>query len=122
MAAADPTRRTPGPQAAIVRAVRRIPRGEVRTYGQVAAAAGCPGAARAVGRVLRDLPPGSGVPWHRVVGYGGRLSLAAFDPAAATTQRLRLEREGVAFDRRGRVRMAGASAPPTRRPTRPRGR
>jgi methylated-DNA-protein-cysteine methyltransferase-like protein len=87
---------------AILQAVRRIPSGKVATYGDVAAAAGLPGRARLVGRVLREaaLPA---LPWHRVVGAGGRLSLRAFDPAAALTQRLRLEREGVRFTRGGRV-------------------
>src|SRR5216117_3857433 len=83
--------------------VQRIPRGRVATYGQVAAEAGIPGAPRVAGYALHALPPGSPIPWHRVVGAGGRLSLARIDPSSALTQRLRLEREGVTFDARGRV-------------------
>ena len=84
--------------------VRRIPRGRVATYGEVAALAGWPRAPRVAGFALRALPGGSPVPWHRVVAAGGRLSLARLSPAGAVTQRMRLEREGVRFDARGRVR------------------
>ena len=83
--------------------VRRIPRGRVATYGQVAALAGYPRAPRVAGYALHALPQGSPLPWHRVVGAGGRLSLARLSPDGATTQRLRLEREGVRFTARGRV-------------------
>lgn len=85
------------------RVVRRIPRGRVATYGQVAALAGYPHAPRVAGYALHALPEGTPLPWHRVVGAGGRLTLARLGPAAAITQRLRLEREGVRFDARGRV-------------------
>lgn len=96
--------------AAVLHAVRRIPRGRVATYGDVALAAGLPGRARLVGHVLRESPASAGLPWHRVVGAGGRLSVAAFAPHAATTQRMRLEREGVAFTRGGQVRLDGQRA------------
>jgi methylated-DNA-protein-cysteine methyltransferase related protein len=85
--------------------VRRIPRGRVATYGQVAALAGFPRAPRVAGYALHALPDGSPVPWHRVVAAGGRLSLARLSLEAALTQRMRLEKEGVHFDARGRVRM-----------------
>ena len=87
----------------IYRVVARIPRGRVATYGQVASLAGLPHAPRVAGYALHALTPGSPIPWHRVVGAGGRLSLARIDPSSALTQRLRLEREGVTFDARGRV-------------------
>ena len=85
--------------------VRRIPRGRVMTYGQVAAAAGMPRAPRLAGYALYALPPGTPLPWHRVVGAGGRLTLGRLSPDGALTQRMRLEREGVKFDARGRVVM-----------------
>ena len=85
--------------------VSRIPRGRVATYGQVAAQAGMPHAPRVAGYALHALPPGSSVPWHRVVAAGGRLSLGKLDPSSAITQRLRLEHEGVRFDGRGCVEM-----------------
>ena len=93
--------------AAVLAAVRRIRKGWVATYGDVAAAAGLPGRARLVGRVLREAPAaGATVPWHRVVGAGGRLPVGASAPHAALTQRMRLEREGVRFTRGGRVDLA----------------
>lgn len=83
--------------------VRRIPRGKVATYGQVAELAGFGGHARLAGYALHALPEGTPLPWHRVLGAGGRLTLMKLSVASATTQRLRLEREGVRFDARGRV-------------------
>lgn len=82
----------------IRRTVRRIPYGKVATYGQVARAAGFPGAARQVAWMLHG---SSGLPWHRVVGAGGRILLQG---EAALEQRLRLASEGVAFTG-SRVRM-----------------
>lgn len=75
--------------SAVHAAVRRIPRGKVATYGQVAGAAGFPGAARQVVWALRT---GRNLPWHRVVGAGGRIRLPG---EAGLEQRLRLETEGV---------------------------
>jgi methylated-DNA-protein-cysteine methyltransferase-like protein len=95
--------RATGAHARIRAVVRRIPRGRVATYGQVAALAGFAGRPRLAGYALHALPEGTPLPWHRVLGAGGRLTIAKVDPAAATTQRLRLEREGIEFDARGRV-------------------
>lgn len=81
--------------------VRRIPRGRVATYGQVAALAGRPGQARQVGYALAALEVDSPVPWHRVVNARGGVSLRG-DGHAAGMQRARLEAEGVAF-RDGRI-------------------
>ncbi len=77
---------------AIRRAVRRIPRGKVKSYGEVAAAAGLPGHHRQVVQVLQK--SGESLPWHRVVGAGGRIKLRG---AAAFEQKMRLEMEGVKF-------------------------
>ena len=57
----------------ILQATAAIPFGEVRTYGEVAARAGNPKAARAAGRALGSNPIPIVVPCHRVVGVGGRL-------------------------------------------------
>lgn len=86
--------------------VRRIPRGKVATYGQVADLAGMHGAARLVGYALHALKDEQAVPWHRVLAAGGRITLAKLDGSAATTQRIRLEHEGVRFTGRGTVEMA----------------
>jgi methylated-DNA-protein-cysteine methyltransferase-like protein len=61
--------------------------GHVITYGEVAAEAGYPGAARAVGNLLRDLPD---VPWWRVVAANGRVC-----PYAIVEATRRLADEGV---------------------------
>ncbi|MGA7512163.1 MAG: MGMT family protein [Candidatus Sulfotelmatobacter sp.] len=74
--------------------IRRIPKGKVSTYGAVARAAGLPGAARQVARVLHR---GYGLPWQRILGAGGEIKLRG---DSAIEQRLRLEAEGVRF--RGR--------------------
>ena len=87
--------------ARIYAVVRRIPRGRVATYGQVAALAGLPHAPRVAGYALHALPEGTPIPWHRVVAAGGRLTLGRLSPDGAITQRLRLEKEGVRFDGRG---------------------
>jgi len=102
-------KRAPGraPSSRYVRiwaVVRRIPRGRVASYGQVAQVAGLAGHARLAGYALHASLPDT-LPWHRVVNAQGRLSLARIDAAGAQTQRLRLEREGVRFDPRGRVDM-----------------
>ena len=86
--------------AEIRQTVRRIPKGKVATYGDVAAAAGFPGAARQVAWALRNSD--GRLPWHRVIGAGGRISLPG---NAGLEQRLRLEAEGVKFSG-VRIRMA----------------
>jgi methylated-DNA-protein-cysteine methyltransferase-like protein len=83
--------------------VRRVPRGRVTTYGEVARLAGLPGRARQVGYALAALRDGSSVPWHRVVNAQGRLSLARAGSPSGITQRLRLVREGVPVDGGDRV-------------------
>jgi methylated-DNA-protein-cysteine methyltransferase-like protein len=74
--------------------VAQIPRGMVSTYGAVAHAAGLPGRARQAGYALKHLPVDLHLPWHRVVGAGGRI---VFPPGskAYREQRRRLESEGV---------------------------
>jgi len=82
--------------------VRRIPRGRVASYGQVARLAGLPGHARQVGYALHALPEDSGIPWHRVINAQGRTS-PRFEPGWDDVQRQLLEREGVRFDASGRT-------------------
>jgi methylated-DNA-protein-cysteine methyltransferase related protein len=81
--------------------VGAIPRGSVSTYGAVARAAGLPGRARMAGRALRELPKEMKLPWHRVVGAGGRIVF----PRTSLNfreQARRLRAEGVAV-KEGRV-------------------
>ena len=82
--------------------VRSIPPGKVCTYGQIAVMAGSPGAARQVGWAMAGLPPGTDVPWHRVINAKGGISLRG-RMDAADLQRLLLENEGVIFDKNGRT-------------------
>lgn len=92
-----------GTYARIYAVVRRIPRGRVATYGQVARIAGLPGHARQVGYAMAALKDGMRVPWHRVINAQGAVSLRRAGPGAGVRQRQLLEREGVAFGPRGRV-------------------
>lgn len=83
----------------IIAAVRRIPRGRVSTYGDIARVAGLPRRARLVGTLLRQTS--AKLPWYRVINASGRSSL----PDGSDAQRRQcslLEREGVEV-RRGRV-------------------
>jgi methylated-DNA-protein-cysteine methyltransferase-like protein len=82
--------------------VRRIPRGRVATYGQIAELAGLEGHARQVGYALHNLPGSSGIPWHRVVNAQGEIS-ARSSGDSHELQRMLLEEEGVEFDLRGRL-------------------
>lgn len=70
--------------------------GRVMGYGHVAAVMGNAGAARQVGWALAALPAETDVPWQRVIRSSGHLALQG-DPARGMYQRVRLEREGVAF-------------------------
>src|SRR5271169_4204938 len=72
--------------------VKKIPRGRVMTYGQLAKTLRLPGGARTAGRAMAARPSGQGVPWHRVVGAGGRLLIR--EPHASLQRKL-LETEGL---------------------------
>lgn len=88
----------------IYSAVRRVPRGRVATYGQIAALAGLPGHARQVGYALHALKSATSVPWQRVINAKGMISLRPM--RGGVSQRLLLEGEGVTFDAAGRVSLA----------------
>ncbi len=82
---------------AAIEVIEAIPPGEVTTYGEIAAEAGFPGAARAVGNLLRTTP---GLPWWRVVAASGRLV-----PGIEKEHAQRLRAEGITV-KNGEVRMA----------------
>jgi len=82
--------------------VASIPEGTVTTYGEVARLAGSPRAARQVGGVLKRLPEGSTLPWHRVVNRHGAISLTGPD---LQRQRQALLSEGVQVSGSGEIDM-----------------
>jgi len=82
--------------------VASIPEGRVATYGQVAALAGYPRAARMAGRALAALDGESDLPWHRVINAHGTISPRG-EPVVEHVQRLMLEEEGVELGPGGRI-------------------
>jgi methylated-DNA-protein-cysteine methyltransferase related protein len=79
----------------VYRLIKAIPRGQVTTYGEIARALKLAGGARAVGYAMAACPNGRGIPWHRVVGAGGRLLIP--EPHGSLQRRL-LETEGVEIE------------------------
>lgn len=86
-------------QALIV--MKRIPPGKIMTYGQVAAAAGSPRAARQVTRILHSMSKKHNLPWHRVVNAQGQIVVR--DEDSRLFQKTSLQREGVEVDESDRV-------------------
>lgn len=84
---------------AVYKLVRKVPRGRVMTYGQIATILGCPRAARAVGYAMRA-SANTDVPWHRVINHKGGIS-ARNDVERPWLQRELLEAEGVEFNKEG---------------------
>jgi len=76
----------------VYRLVKKIPRGRITTYGEVAKALRLRGGARAAGHAMAACPNGRGIPWHRVVGAGGRLLIR--EPYASLQRKL-ISSEGV---------------------------
>ena len=85
----------------IYETVRRIPKGKVATYGQIAAMVGRI-TARMVGYAMAALRGRTDVPWQRVINYEGGISPRAAGDGSIR-QRILLEGEGIRFDSRGRV-------------------
>jgi methylated-DNA-protein-cysteine methyltransferase-like protein len=81
--------------------IKRIPRGRVATYGQIACLAGFPGAARQVAWLLHSSSDKDRLPWHRVIGGRGRISLPRV--RGFETQLRLLRAEGVEVSPSGRV-------------------
>jgi len=82
--------------------IRKIPRGKVATYGQIAILSGASGAARQVGYALNALPGDGDVPWHRVVNAQGKISQRTRTDHHMEQRKL-LEAEGISFDDNGRI-------------------
>jgi methylated-DNA-protein-cysteine methyltransferase-like protein len=96
----------------VYRLVKKIPRGRVTSYGALAKALRLRGGARAAGHAMAACPSGKGIPWHRVIGAGGRLLIR--EPNSSLQRRL-LETEGIAIDgKRVNMKKHGWLAPKTR--------
>jgi len=89
----------------IYKVVRKIPKGRVATYGQVAELAGIPGGARVAGAAMKTSKPADRLPWQRVIGKAGRLRgrIAIHDPVGAAVQRNLLAGEGIEVGETGLV-------------------
>jgi methylated-DNA-protein-cysteine methyltransferase related protein len=79
----------------VYKLVKQVPRGRVTTYGALAKALKLPGGARAAGWAIAACPRGQGIPWHRVVGAGGKIRMP--EPTASLQRRL-LQSEGVVVE------------------------
>lgn len=90
---------------AVKAVIRKIPKGRVATYGQVAELAGIPGGARIAAAALKTSKPGDQLPWQRVIGKAGKLRgrIAIHDPVGAAVQRQLLGEEGVTISDTGLV-------------------
>ncbi len=85
----------------IYKIILKIPKGKVATYGQIAALAGNPRAARTVGWALHGLPADLHAPWHRVINSSGRSSFP--EESRRQLQQALLAEEDVVFDSHGYV-------------------
>jgi len=100
----------------VYRLVKSVPRGRVITYGDLARLARLRGGAREAGHAMAASPEGAGIPWHRVVGAGGKLLIR--EPLAAKQLRL-LQAEGAVFDGH-RIDLSACGWKPRRAPSRKR--
>ena len=105
MASSDMTEHVERLYRAIYAVVRRIPAGQVATYGQVAELAGIPGGARVAGAAMKVSKPTDRLPWQRVIGKASRTRgrIAIHDPVGAAVQRRLLAEEGVEIGDNGLV-------------------
>jgi methylated-DNA-protein-cysteine methyltransferase related protein len=103
-----PARAATDPAARIYAVVRKIPRGKVATYGQLALLAGIPAGHRIAAKAMQTCP--AKLPWQRVLGKkdARRAQINIQDPDQARLQRRLLEAEGVVFDERGFVSLREA--------------
>lgn len=83
--------------------ISSIPSGKVMTYGQIAAVAGSPRAARQVVRILHSMSDKYGLPWHRVVNGKGKIVMR--EESAIQEQTWNLEAEGVEVMPGGRINL-----------------
>jgi len=97
--------------AKAVQVIRSIPEGKVMSYGQVAAAAGSPRAARQVVRILHSMSRKHNLPWHRVVNKYGEIAIQ--EDESSFEQRALLEEEGIIFSIEQRIDLTKYSYSPS---------
>lgn len=83
--------------------VRKIPWGQVATYGQIADLAGLYGKARLVGYALFRVPIAADIPWHRVINAKGEISYSSQRRGGDYLQKVLLEEEGITFKSNGKI-------------------
>ena len=101
------------PATRIYAVVRKIPKGKVATYGQLALLAGIPSGHRIAAKAMQTCP--EQLPWQRVIGKkdARRGQINIHDPEHAQLQRTLLEAEGVVFDAHGFISLRSAGWLPT---------
>ena len=105
MAASDDRQHLQRLFEAVKAVIRKVPRGKVATYGQVAELAGIPHGARIAAAALKTSSPADQLPWQRVIGKAGprRGRIAIHDPIGAAIQRELLTKERVEINDKGLV-------------------
>jgi len=89
---------------AVIEQIKRIPKGNVMTYGQIAKAAGSPRAARQVVRILHLMSEKHQLPWHRVINAKGEIAIK--ERTGFIRQKKLLEQEGVSVSELGHIDLA----------------
>lgn len=97
----------------VISVILAIPEGKVMTYGQIAAAAGSPRAARQVVRILHSMSMKYKLPWHRVVNAQGKIALP--DEESRFKQVLYLSSEGIDVDDNGYIDLTSYQFKPDER-------
>ena len=102
---------------AVYALVKKIPRGKVLTYGGVAKAVKLKGGARTAGHAMAATPQGQGIPWHRVVGAGGKLLIR--EPYASLQKKLLASEGAKITETRVNMKTAAWIPPARKRATKP---
>lgn len=84
--------------------IKSVPRGQVATYGQIAACAGNPRSSRQVAWLLHSSSRKDNLPWHRIINSRGTISLPI--GGGFEEQKVLLEAEGIPVDEKGRIRLS----------------
>ncbi|MBN2362911.1 MGMT family protein [candidate division WOR-3 bacterium] len=92
--------------------IKMIPAGKVMTYKQIAFCAGSPGSARQVARILHSCSEKYSLPWHRVINSMGKISFT--EKRAYSLQKKMLSKEGIVFDKEGKIDLEEFSFKPFR--------